>query len=83
MGRACARKVRESAARITASASQVEKALELLSDAAILISRHAGVFITLSSDGSRQHRTTKTHCTCEAGVHERTCYHQLAVRLAA
>ena len=36
------------------------------------------VWLTVSTDGTRTHRTTTNRCTCEAGIKGKRCYHSLA-----
>lgn len=64
------------------TADQLAKAAELIEDNAIHPLR-AGIWLTVSTDGSRVHRTTAHACTCEAGVKGRRCYHTLAARALA
>lgn len=59
---------------------QIESARELITDGGIAHLRNA-VYLTVSTDGTRFHRTTATHCTCEAGIKGRRCYHTAAVRI--
>lgn len=59
--------------------AQINNAIELIEDNAIHLLR-TGIWLTVSTDGSRTHRTTTSHCTCEAGIKSRRCYHTLAAR---
>ena len=59
------------------TADQINKAVELIEDAGIHPLR-PGIWLTVSTDGTRTHRTTADRCTCEAGVKGGRCYHQLA-----
>lgn len=82
-GKGCAAKVRRAAATATTegfTTKQVDAARELVEDAGIVRLRR-NIYLTVSTDGTRVHRTTATRCTCEAGIKGRACYHQLAVRL--
>lgn len=89
-GKSCAAKVRRAAATASTEGftpSQVEAATELVEDAGIVHLRR-NIYLTVSTDGTRVHRTTPTRCTCEAGIRAEkgpkktsACYHQLAVRL--
>ena len=62
------------------TADQAAKAVELIEDNAIHPLR-GRVWLAVSTDGSRIHRCTSSHCTCEAGVKGRSCYHLLAARV--
>lgn len=57
--------------------AQAASALELIEDNAIHPLR-PGIWLTVSTDGTRTHRTTTGRCTCEAGIKGGRCYHQLA-----
>jgi hypothetical protein len=57
--------------------AQAASAIELIEDSAIHHLRD-GIWLTVSTDGTRTHRTTTNRCTCEAGVKGGRCYHQLA-----
>ena len=62
------------------TAAQIASAAELIEDNAIHPLRPR-IWLTVSTDGSRVHRTTAHACSCEAGVKGRSCYHQLAARV--
>lgn len=97
-GKGCAAKVRRAAATATVEGftpDQVDAARELVEDAGIMRLRR-NIYLTVSTDGERVHRTTATRCTCHAGVRAELppktdkngklkktspCYHQLAVRM--
>lgn len=67
-------------ARAEYRAHQVESAGELIADGGIAHLRNA-VYLTVSTDGTRYHRSTASHCTCEAGIRGGRCYHSAAVRM--
>jgi len=71
--------IRRAASLGTYTADQVAKAAELIEDNAIHPLRDR-IWLTVSTDGTRVHRTTTTACTCEAGVKGIRCYHRLAAR---
>lgn len=82
-GKGCAAKVRRAVATATTdgfTTNQVDAANELIEDAGIVLLR-GRIYMTVSTNGQRVHRTTTTRCTCQAGIKEKACYHQLAVRL--
>lgn len=86
-GEECWRRMRASAAAIRAehernlirsfTERQVESALELITDGAIV---HIGedVFEVVSTDGTEHYRCTIFECTCPAGERDVNCYHQAA-----
>jgi hypothetical protein len=82
-GRACWAKV-GSAARAAAladySLAQVEAAVELIADAAILNIRPA-VYRTVSTDGTETYLTAAKACSCPAGIKGRRCYHRAAAAI--
>lgn len=81
MGKGCAAKIRKAAADLNAyKTHQVESARELIEDQGIAHIRN-GIFATVSTDGERIHRSTTDHCTCHAGLKNRTCFHTAAVRM--
>ena len=57
--------------------AQANSALELIEDNGIHHLRNQ-VWLTVSTDGTRTHRTTTNRCTCEAGIKGKRCYHSLA-----
>jgi hypothetical protein len=61
--------------------AQAASALELIEDGGIHHLRNR-VWLTVSTDGTRTHRTTTNRCTCEAGIKGGRCYHQLAALVA-
>lgn len=88
-GKHCAAKVRRTAATATTDGftrDQVDAARELIEDAGIVRLR-GHIYLTVSTNGERVHRTTATRCTCQAGIRSevkgngKACYHQLAVRM--
>jgi hypothetical protein len=84
---ACARKygsgcwaiVRKAAKAIRLAAftaRQVDQAIELIEDVAIVPAGEAGLFYAVSSDGTEIYRTTRETCDCPAS---KECYHEAAV----
>jgi hypothetical protein len=71
--------VRLAARTASYTADQINKAVELIEDGGIHPLR-PGIWLTVSTDGIRTHRTTASACTCEAGVKGIRCYHNVAVR---
>lgn len=63
--------------------AQLEKALELIADAAIVPVHSGRAFVVIASNGTDTYRTAPTGCTCTAGRYGRTCYHQVAAKLLA
>lgn len=61
--------------------AQAASAIELIEDSGIHPLR-GRVWLTVSTDGGRTHRTTTNRCTCEAGIKGGRCYHQLAALVA-
>lgn len=57
--------------------TQAASALELIEDGGIHHLRKQ-IWLTVSTDGTRTHRTTTNRCTCEAGIKGGRCYHSLA-----
>lgn len=77
-GRGCltlVRKAQREALTAGFSADQVNKANELIDDAAIIRIR-PGIYMAVSSDGSRIYRCARQNCTCPA---LKPCLHVLAV----
>lgn len=88
-GKHCAAKVRRTSSTVSTDGftpAQVDAATELIEDAGIVRLRRS-IYLTVSTDGSRVHRTTATRCTCQSGIrsevkgNNKSCYHQLAVRM--
>ncbi|ONH62402.1 hypothetical protein CcI49_03210 [Frankia sp. CcI49] len=66
------------------SASQVEKALELVELGGVVHLSGAGndaTFATVGSRGANYHTDAHGRCDCPAGQHGRRCHHAAAVRL--
>lgn len=88
-GPGCARHIRNAAATMTNTYKheQIDAALELIGDGAILPLRPGRVWLTVSTDGQSVHRTAHNACTCPAGVKKSrnpnatACYHTAAVAL--
>jgi hypothetical protein len=85
MGRTCRAKVAEAAKVIDLSVFKDTKgaatrAEQLIADAGIVPTRHAGQFIATSSDGTKTYTvdTIDRSCTCPAGLKGRACYHLVA-----
>lgn len=74
------RKARKLAALVNFTIRQIEQAVELIEDAAIIPTALATVFRTVSSDGERVYLTTANACTCPAS---KACFHQAGVMMAA
>jgi hypothetical protein len=73
--------IRRAGATLTGfTAAQLASAAELIEDNGIHLLR-GRIWLTVSTDGSRVHRTTTHACSCEAGIKGRSCYHQLAARV--
>jgi len=62
---------------------QLDQAVELVEDAAIIPADQDGVFYAVSTDGTEYYRTTAESCLCPAGERGNPCYHRLAVLLVA
>jgi len=61
------------------TATQVDKARELIGDKGIVRTGFAGVFRVVSTDGSAYYLTAATgQCNCRAGLNGRRCYHVAA-----
>lgn len=60
---------------------QVERARELIEQAAILPTKRPGIYTAVSSDGSTTYLVAAQGCTCPAGQKLRACYHRAAVRI--
>jgi hypothetical protein len=82
-GRGCAAKIRRAAmetALAEMTPAQAAKAIELISDGALVPMRRSGVYQVASSDGSTTYLTHTAGCSCPAGIHQRLCFHRGAVR---
>lgn len=80
-GAACQTKVNKAAKIVDLSdfkSAQVESAMELIEDAAIVKVR-PNVFRSVSSDGTTEYLTAPQACNCPAGLKTRNCYHRAAV----
>src|SRR6266403_2367691 len=64
------------------SVRQVDDALELIAEGAIIPLRRPTWFFAISSDGTDKYFTNLDNgtCTCPAGENGRTCYHTAAAR---
>lgn len=69
------RKARKLTALVSFTGRQIEQARELIEDVAIIPAAIAGVFHTVSSDGTEIYETTAETCSCPAS---HLCYHQAA-----
>ena len=63
------------------TADQAAKARELIADAGLVPTRHAGVYRAVSSDGTSTYLTHPAGCSCPAGLRGRRCYHMAAARV--
>ncbi len=81
-GPTCARKIRQETkeAKAPFSADQQAKADKLIASGSITL-RERGLYVAVSSKGDTTYCVTEHSCSCPAGVHDRRCYHLLAVRL--
>ena len=82
-GSGCWAMVRKAARRLNDylavfTARQVDQAVELIEDAAIVAAGEAGLFYAVSSDGTEIYRATAETCDCPAS---KDCYHECAVLL--
>lgn len=80
-GSACQTKVNKAAKTVDLSdfkPAQVQSAMELIEDAAIVKVRPS-VFRSVSSDGTTEYLTHPAACNCPAGLKDRSCYHRAAV----
>lgn len=84
IGPTCRRRITARAATVVThtSTAQLDKALDLIADAAITRVSTA-TFTVISSNGLDRYTTTPASCTCPAGRHHRDCYHRLAATLIA
>lgn len=85
-GRTCKARIVASAKAATAKPEQLAKAVDAIETGAVvpLRRRHARVFRSVSSDGSRFYLTAATgQCNCPAGLKSRPCYHAVAAQLLA
>jgi hypothetical protein len=62
---------------------QVESAVELIEDGAIVAMPTPGLFVAVSTDGSEFYECTAESCGCKAAENGRQCYHRLAALIAA
>lgn len=80
-GAACQTKINKAAKKVDLSdfkPAQVQSAMELIEDAAIVKVR-PNVFRSVSSDGTTEYLTAPQACNCPAGLKTRNCYHRAAV----
>ena len=65
--------------------AQIAKAVELLERKGLWLDPTCPLaedaYIARSSDGRREYQVLAGHCTCEAGIRGRLCYHRVARRL--
>jgi excisionase family DNA binding protein len=62
--------------------AQVDKARELIEQAAILPTKRQGLFTAVSSDGTTTYLVHANGCTCPAGQRgKHLCYHRAAVAI--
>ena len=86
-GPACARKIRQAVASVTAGTpAQRDDAAELIEDGGIVpvreTARNGTLYQTVSSDGSEVYLTTVSGCNCPSGLRgKHRCYHMLAARI--
>jgi len=77
----CAARIRQVAAVLPrVSPEQLDKALQLIADGAIVPGEARGVWHVLSSDGAVTYPAGATFCGCPSQV---PCYHSAAVIIAA
>lgn len=82
-GKGCAARIRRAASGLDEfKPDQVEAARLVIEDQAIVPLR-GRIFLIVSSDGDAIHRTTRTACSCPAGIKQRRCFHRAAVALIA
>lgn len=84
-GRTCLRRARAEAAYKPAQVAKAREVIELGAIAATPIRTERGrrVFVVIASSGTDRYFTTRTACTCPAGLKGRRCYHQLSAIYAA
>lgn len=83
-GPRCWARIRRAAVAAEDSGNPVAaKAATLLRDAALVPSRHPGVWLCPSQDGTRTYRCSTKGCSCPAGVHCRFCAHRFAAYVLA
>jgi hypothetical protein len=81
-GKTCGKHIRTAATNATTyKHHQIEAALELIGDGAILPIRPGRVWATVSTDGQSTHRTAHNACSCPAGISGKLCYHRAAVAI--
>lgn len=80
-GKGCWAKVRAARTRLENYRDhQLDSATEAVEDGAVAHLRD-GIHLVISTDGTRTHRTTHTHCTCHAGIRSARCWHTAAVAM--
>jgi hypothetical protein len=83
-GRICGAKIRKAAVDAALEGfteAQRDSARQLIADGGLVPTKRPGVYRTASSRGDVTYLTHSAVCSCPAGLHERACYHQLAVRV--
>jgi Family of unknown function (DUF6011) len=82
LGRTCQAKIAEAAKALEQPAGQVEKAVELIEDGA-LVHWTRDLFVAVSNDGVTVYEVDAAagSCTCPAGVNGRHCYHRIAAEI--
>jgi hypothetical protein len=70
------RKARKLAALVNFTRQQIEQAVELIEDVALIPAAILGVFYAVSSDGTEVYTTSLETCSCPSS---KDCYHQAAV----
>ena len=83
-GKTCKTRIRKAAIETALAGftpAQREKAAELIADGGLVPTSRPGVYRTAGSKGDVTYLTHSAVCTCPAGLHERACYHLLAVRV--
>lgn len=82
-GRWCAAKIRAAAIAEAVkgfAATQVEKARELI-EMGGLVPVRGKIFRAVSSKGDASYLVARQACGCPAGLHDRMCYHRVAVAI--
>lgn len=84
-GPTCMRRIKENAAVAATDfkPAQVEKALELITDGALVPSIRPRLFFAVSSDGEQNYliNTIANTCNCKAGRRDVRCYHLAAAQI--
>lgn len=83
-GRTCKGKVARALAAVELdefSTDQVQRAADVIADAAIVPSSARGLYIVVASDGDDRYLTGSQQCTCKAAQYGRTCYHRAAAKI--